>query len=218
MSPASRPRPDPPEVAREAPGFVPAVILRNKGVPITLLRLEHGQPMKRPEDLGDEDDWERPTRTFYLRFTANHVADIEDAFDGLRAVVPKIERTVTLGPDQKPLEGPAGLVYDEKVVGEEERVFYGVEAFQKAMEVKVARTVRKVLSIALGVSEEEAGEAMDPGRTIEYQTAVGVAWAMAQGVDPTDAAKVLQQATEAADAARANLASKLEKTLVKVEG
>lgn len=202
------------ESQKEGPGFVPAIILRNKGVPVTLLRLENGQPAPRPEDLADEDDWEPPTRTFYLRLTANHVADIEDAFDGFRATVPVVERTVKMNGDGTPLEGPAGPVYEEKVVGQEERVFYGMEAFQYAMTAKMTGTVRRVLAIALGVSVEEAGNAMDPGRMIEYQTAVGVAWSIAQGVDPTDAAKVLDQATQAAAAAKSRLASELTKTMV----
>ena len=202
-----------PEVqAPQGPTFVPPIILRNKGVPITLFRLENGKVPAIEE--GDDI----PTRTWHLRFTANHVADIEEAFDGLVATVPVIERTQVLDGLGKPLEGPDGLVWNEKIVGREDRVFYGLEAFQKAMEVKTAGTVRKVIAIALGVSPEEAGNAMDPGRMLEYQNAVGVAWSIAQGVDPTEAAKVLDRANRAVAAARGRLASELTKTMVAVEG
>lgn len=203
---------------KPSPTFVPPIILRNKGVPIILLRLENGVPVPRPADLDAEDDWDPPVRTFYLRFTANHVADIEEAFDGFRAMVPIIDRKVSLGSDGAALVGPAGPVYEERVAGHEERVYYGTEAFQVAIEQKMTSTVRKVFAIALGVPEEEAGNAMDPGRMIEYQTAVGVAWSIAQGVDPTDAARVLQRATEAAAAARLRMASELSRTMVKAEG
>lgn len=194
--------------APQGPTYIPPIILRNKGVPITLLRLENG--VVPPVEEGDDP----PTRTFHLRFTANHVADIEEAFDGLVAEVPVIERTPAFDGDGKPLEGPAGPVFAEKVVGRETRVFYGLEAFQKAMEVKTAGTIRRVIAIAMGVPVEEAGNAMDPGRTLDYQNAVGVAWSIAQGVDPTEAAKVLDRANRAVAAARGRLASELTKTMV----
>ena len=204
--------PDQPEAqAPPSQTFVPPIILRNKGVPVTLYRLENG---KLPA-IEEGDD--QPTRTWHLRLTANHVADIEEAFDGLVTEVPVIERTPALGPDGTQLEGPAGPVWNERIVGRETRVFYGLEAFQKAMEVKTAGTVRRVVAIALGVSPEEAGNAMDPGRMLEYQNAVGVAWSIAQGVDPTEAAKVLDRANRAVAAARGRLASELTKTMVAVE-
>lgn len=192
----------------QSPTYVPPIILRNKGVPITLYRLENGQL---PE-VEEGDD--RPTRTWHLRFTANHVADIEEAFDGLQVEVPIIEKTPVLAPDgQSILEGPSGPVYAEKVLGRETRNFYGLEAFSQAMEVKTSGTVRRVIAIAMGVSPEEAGRAMDPGRMLEYQNAVGVAWSIAQGVDPTEAAKVLDRANRAVAAARGRLASELTKTM-----
>lgn len=191
----------------DPPGWVPPIILRNKGVPITLYRLENGQL---PE-VEEGDDI--PTRTFFLRLTANHVAEMEEAWDGLKAEVPVIERTPAVGPDGKPLEGPAGPVFLEKIVGRETRVFYGLEAFQKAMEIKTASTVRRVIAIAMGVAEDQAGTAMDPGRMIEYQNAVGVAWSIAQGVDPTEAAKVLQRANAATAVARERLGSELTKMM-----
>lgn len=209
-------KPDKDAGEKPRPTFVPPIILRNKGVPITLYRLENGQVPQAPEDLGEEEEWNPPTRTFYLRFNANHVADIEEAFDGLQADEAIIDRQVKLM-DGKALEGPAGAVYEEKVVGHETRTFYGMEAFQKAMEVKMNATVRKVLAIALGTSLEEAGNAMIPDQAMDYQAAVGVAWSIAQGVDPTDAAKVLQGARDAMAAGRARLASQLESTLVKAE-
>lgn len=212
------PSPATPEAVQEAPAavapvdFVPAIILRNKGVPITLLRLENGQ-LPEVEEGNDP-----PTRKLFLRFNANHVAEIEEAFDGIVARVPIIRREVKKGDDGKALVGPDGPVYVETVEGYEDRVFYGLEAFQKAMEVRQVGTIRKVIAIALGYTVEEAGLAMDPGLMLEYQNAVGVAWSIAQGVDPTDAAKVLHKAAAAVAAQRASLASQLEKTMDEAEG
>ncbi len=189
------------------PGFVPAIILQNRGVPITLYRLEHG------EVPTVEDGEERPTRKVHLRFTANHVAQIEDAFDGIVARVPIVETKRVFTPDGKPLEGPDGPVTDDTVVGYEERVFYGVQAFEQSLSQKTMKTVRAIFAIAFGLGETEAGNAMIPDKAMEYQTAVGVAWAIAQGVDPTEAAKILRQGLAAVEEGRASLASELRKTM-----
>ncbi len=212
--PAPKDPAEDPSRATEPPGFVPAIILRNKGVPITLYRLENGAL---PEIDADDEDAVQPTRKVFLRFNANHVADIEDAFDGIVARVPIIRREAKMGPDQKPLVGPAGPVYEETVEGYEDRVFYGLEAFQQALEAKTAGTLRKVLSIAFAKEETEMGLSMDPSQMVHYQNAVGVAWSIAQGVDPTDAAKVLQRANAAVATQLASLASQLDKTMDKAE-
>lgn len=191
----------------EPPGFVPAIILRNKGVPVTLFRLENDTL---PE-VEDGDD--QPTRTWHVRFTANDIAEIEDAFDGVVFEVPIIERTVVRDGSGNPLEGPSGYVYDEKVTGREERRFYGLQGFQASLEHRPSRTVRKVLSILMGKPQEVVGLALDPTRSIEYQNAVGVAWSIAQGVDPSDAAKTLARVNAAVVDAKKGLASELEKTM-----
>lgn len=193
--------------------FIPPYILRNRGVPITLYRLEDGKLPDPPDDLDDEDDWTPPTRKVHLRFNANHVSQVEEAFDGLVASVPIIERTVVKRNDGTPLEGPAGIIYDEKVTGHETRVFYGTEAFQKAMEIKTAATVRRIIAIALDKDEDEVGVAMIPDQFLHYNNAVGVAWSIAQGVDPSEAAKVLQKSTAAVAAQREALASELNSTM-----
>lgn len=220
MSETETETPAPPtrDQARPQADFVPPYILRNRGVPIVLYRLQDGKLPDPPDDLDDEDDWEPPTRKVHLRFNANHVAEIEEAFDGLRATVPVVEKTVVRAGDGTPLEGPAGLVYEEKVVGHEERVFYGTEAFQKAMEIRTNATVRRIIAIALETDEHEIGEAMIPSRFLDYNNAVGVAWSMAQGVDPSEAAKVLQRATAAVAGQREALASELNKTMDEGEG
>lgn len=200
-----------PELPAPAVDFVPAIILRNKGVPITLLRLENGQLPA----LGDDED--PPTRKVHLRFNANHVAEIEEAFDGITARVPIIRREVKMGEDGKALVGPDGPVYTETVEGYEDRNFYGTEAFQKSMQIRQVGTVRRVIAIALGLSVEEAGLALDPTLMLDYNNAVGVAWSIAQGVDPTEAAKVLHAAAASVATARAHLASQLQSTMDEVE-
>lgn len=196
------------EAKAEPPGFVPAIILQNRGVPITLYRLEKGElPPLDPDD----DEAEYATRKVHLRFTANHVARIEDAFDGITARVPIVRTTQIRDAKGEPLIGPHGPVVEETVEGYEERNFYGVEAFQQALGQKVQKTVRTIFAIAFDLPEEEAGTAMIPSKALEYQTAVGVAWSIAQGVDPTDAAKMLHEGLAAVGEAKGRLASEFSK-------
>lgn len=190
----------------EPPGFVPPIILRNKGVPITLYRLENDAL----PDL-DDDEGERPTRKAFLRFNANHVADIEEAFDGIVARVPVV-RTQYKILDGKNVIGEDGKPETEDVIdGYEDRVFYGVDAFQQSLSQRKVATIRRVFAIALGMDAEAMGLAMIPNQAPEYETAVGVAWSICQGVDPSDAARLLKEGLAAAAEGRARMASEFEK-------
>lgn len=210
MSAGGKATPDKVEAKSEPPGFVPAIVLQNRGVPITLYRLENGAL---PELDPDDEEAEYPTRKFSLRFTANHAAQIEDAFDGITARVPIVESNRVYDGEGKPLVGPDGPVVEDRIVGYEDRNFYGVEAFEQALQQKVQTATRRVLAIAMGVPEEQAGAAMIPGKAMEYQTAVGVAWAIAQGVDPTVAARMLHEGLAAVAEGRDAMASQLEKMM-----
>jgi len=180
--PASPPNPD----------FVPPYILRNRGVPVTLYRLQDGTLPEPPDDLDDEEDWNPPTRKVHLRFNANHIAEIEEAFDGLVA-------------DQ--------VIQTEEGEVRESRTYYGTEAFQKALDVKQNATIRRVLAIALDADEQSMGLAMIPDKLLDYNNAVGVAWSISQGVDPTEAAKMLHKAAVAVATHRASLASQLDEMM-----
>lgn len=180
------------KTAKPAGDFVPPIILRNRGVPITLYRLEDGRLPEPPDDLDDDDEWEPKTRKLYLRFNANHIAEIEEAFDGLVA-------------DQ--------VIQTDEGEVREQRVYYGTEAFQKALDVKQNATLRRVLAIALETDENAMGLAMIPDRMLDYNNAVGVAWSISQGVDPSEAARMLQKANAAVAAHRASLASQLDEMM-----
>lgn len=188
-------------------GFVPAFILQNKGVPIRLHRLNEAGERARD---GEDEDAPFQYRTVHLRFDARAVSALEDAFDGLTATVQVTETTPVLDAQGAPLVGPAGPVIATKVLGVEERRFYGLEAFQKAMEVKPATAIFRSMAIGLGMTDDYLATSMVDGAMIEYQNAVGVAWSMAQGVDPTEAAKVLQKAKAATADLRRNLAAELD--------
>lgn len=198
------------EPTPEDAGFIPGYILRNVGVPITLYRIEGGTRVSINGDEGSDF----VTEKVHLRFDANAVAAMEDAFDGFRAVAPLVESTPLLHPETgQPVVGPAGAITIDKTTGFEERTYYGLEAFQKAMEVKPLRTIRAAMAAALRTSEEAMGVRMVDGLGTEYQNAVGVAWSIAQGVDPSDAARMFKVARDAVAAQRAKLGSELERTM-----
>lgn len=194
--------------------WIPPLILQNRGVPIKLYRL--GEDGKLIFDAEDPEA-EPPQRTVHLRFNARAVSVVEEMFDGLVLEVDKVEMEAVPGPDGQPLVGPAGPVLNSKVVGREMRTYYGQEAFEHSLKTHPMSTALRVLAVGLGMSEDAMGEAMIPSLHIDYQNAIGVAWAIAQGMDPTEAARMLQRAAAAAAAARQRLASELTETMAAVE-
>jgi hypothetical protein len=67
----------------------------------------------------------------------------------------------------------------------------------------VLRTVRKTLAICWGEDVRHVGAQLIPDQFLPYTLAMGVAWALANGVDPTVAAERLRQGQETVAAARA---------------
>lgn len=192
---------------------VSPAVLRNKGVPVTLYTLTNGQPPP-------QDDWvngEQPTHQVFIRFDANAVAELEDAFEPFVCMVDITDEEPLLDDGSKPLLDDEGKPKTRTViVDRQEMAFYGMDAFNQSMQRKVAKTVRKTLSIVLGVPETEAGRMMVPPLLAEYQNAIGVSWSIAQGVDPTDAVRVLEQSRAALAAKRAEMSERLGSQLQKM--
>lgn len=150
-------------------------VLRNKGVPIELYRLDEDGKVV----VGEEGEAKR--ETVWVRFDANAIVDLEDAFDGYvgREEVPYV------GADGRPVDGRFTVV---------QRPYYGTDGLEKAMEERPIRTLRTVLAIALGSTEKRVGAAMLPEMIPAYQTAFTAAWSMAQGVSPEAVGKLLEVA------------------------
>ena len=74
-----------------------------------------------------------------------------------------------------------------------EDMWDGLNKWQEALEIKPVSTLRKTLAILLTVTVDEIGAMMIEGRLAEYNNAIGVAWAIANGVDPTVAGRLLEQ-------------------------
>lgn len=125
-----------------------AAILRNKGVQVEVAVLAPGDGDSPPERLTTHDG-EPKTETRWVRFDANAIADIEDAFGNL-------------------------------------------SLFEAASRQTPFKAVRTALAAAWDVSTRTAGKMMLEGRISDYSTAVGVALALANGVDPQQAGRLLK--------------------------
>ena len=117
---------------------------------------------------------EQETEEFYIRFTHNSIADIEELWEGL-------------------------------------------QNWQEQMEEKPVSSIRRTLALLLTEGVEKVGLRMIEGRLADYSGAVGVAWAIANGVDPTTASRLLKQAEAAADSQMTVLNDELVKSLEDLE-
>jgi hypothetical protein len=77
-------------------------------------------------------------------------------------------------------------------------------------------TVRQTLSFALKMSNVAVGEAMIDGEITNYSNIIGVAWAIANGVDPSVASRLLEQSVALAEDQRKTLNEAINKQ-VKVQ-
>ena len=83
-------------------------------------------------------------------------------------------------------------------MAEIEDFYGGFQQYQEAMQKQPYRAVRKVLALTWEWPEDRVGVALIEGLMPEYLGAVNTAMAIANGVDPTKAATMLQQGLEAA--------------------
>jgi hypothetical protein len=150
--------------------YTPAV-LRNKGVPVRIARLE-GEKGSFAQVRDSEGNVE--SEEFFVRFTHNTIADIEELWEGL--------------PD-----------------------------WQDAMANKPISTLRRTFALLMGRGVEEAGLSLLEGELGTYNNAIGTAWALANGVDPTVASRLLAQAQVATESQITMLNEELKTTLAEAE-
>jgi len=173
-----------------------AAILRNIGVPVRLYVLDEGGDVRRNAD--DEE----VTTTKHIRFTANTCVALEETWPEL--AFSEDVPIMAEGEQARHADALAkGQTYEPRVIGYRQvtRTFYGIEAWQRALERKPATTLRATMALVLGVDADVAGRMMLPSETATYNISVGVAWAMAQGVDPATAGKMLAASKKAANKA-----------------
>ena len=151
--------------------YTPAV-LKNKGVPVNIVVLREEGKGKWVSVYDAEGVQE--TEEFYVRFTHNVIADIEELWEGL-------------------------------------------QEWQEAMESKPVSTLRRTFALLLKESVEKAGMRLVEGRLTDYTGAIGVAWSLANGVDPIVAHRLLVQAYTAADLQIEMVNKELEKAVEEIE-
>jgi hypothetical protein len=138
-------------------------------------------------------------------FDCNVMADIEERFNEGYVGFVRYDEDDTDGHKQ------GDKVLDEN--GKAKRdTFWGLEAWQASMNDRPFYTVRLTMGLALGIPDRDAGQRMIEERLPDYFTAVGAAFAIANGVDPTTAFDAAREgmekmreelARQAADAAAA---------------
>lgn len=122
--------------------------------------------------------------------------------------VPVQFHTVTKGDDDwQSVYGPDGpthqtlyIRFTHNIIADLEERYDGIMNWQSAMEDKPVSTLRSTLAIILTEeSTDKVGAMLIEGRLPEYNNAIGVAWALANGVDPEIAGPLLEQAMIATD-------------------
>ena len=89
--------------------------------------------------------------------------------------------------------------FSNNIIADIEEHWGGLEAWQESLEKMPVSTVRQTLSFALKISNVAAGESMLDGEITNYSNVIGVAWAIANGVDPSAASRLLEQSVALAD-------------------
>lgn len=89
--------------------------------------------------------------------------------------------------------------FTHNIIADIEEAFDGLENWQEAMQTKPVSSLRKTLALILLEPVEQIGAKLVEGRLPEYSNAVGVAWSLANGVDPALASRLLKTATVQVD-------------------
>ena len=85
------------------------------------------------------------------------------------------------------------------------------------MAEKPISTLRRTFALLMGRGVEEAGLSLLEGELGTYNNAIGTAWALANGVDPTVASRLLAQAQVATESQITMLNEELRTTLEEAE-
>ncbi len=107
--------------------------------------------------------------------------------------------------------------FTHNIIADIEELWDGLQEWQLAMEAKPVSTLRRTLGLLLKEPLDKAGMRMIEGNLTDYTNAVGVGWALANGVDPTVASRLLKQAEAAVDSQVTMLNDELRKTVEEME-
>lgn len=111
----------------------------------------------------------------------------------------------------------AHIRFTHNVIADIEELWDGLPEWQMALETKPVSTLRRTMGLLLNEPVDKAGLRMVEGNLTEYTNAVGVAWALANGVDPTVASRLLAQSVIVADSQIETLNNQIAETIEELE-
>lgn len=83
--------------------------------------------------------------------------------------------------------------FTNNAIAEIEDHFGTLEKWQEALEQQPFKTIRQTLAFVLKRPATQVGEAMLDGDIVMYSNVIGVAWSIANGVDPIAASRMLKE-------------------------
>lgn len=98
-------------------------------------------------------------------------------------------------------------------VADIEEAFGSSEDFQNSLETKMVSSLRTVIALATGREVRSVGAAMLPEEHGDYLLSVQIAWAVAMGMDPTQAAQTLEEGRKTVRAKQAEAKAKVARDL-----
>ena len=119
--------------------------------------------------------------------------------------------------DGKPETEEFFVKFTHNTIADIEEIWDGLPDWQAAMADKPISTLRRTYGLLLIEPVEKVGLRLIEGRLGTYNNAVGTAWALANGVDPTVASRLLKQAEAAVDSQTTILNDELRKTVEEME-
>jgi hypothetical protein len=109
----------------------------------------------------------------------------------------------------EPLKETVYIRFTNNVIADIEEHWGNLEAWQTSLEAQPITTLRQTIAFATKRPVRSVGEAMIEGESMDYSNAIGVAWALANGVDPIAASRMLKQSKVLAEEQRKILSEAL---------
>ena len=111
------------------------------------------------------------------------------------------------GADWKPIYNEDGeleteelwIKFTHNIIADIEEIYDSLAEWQEAMANKPISTLRRTIGLIKAEPVEKIGLRLIEGQINSYSNAIGAAWGLANGVDPTVASRLLEQAEVAAD-------------------
>lgn len=102
----------------------------------------------------------------------------------------------------EPIIETVNVRFTNNIIADIEEHWGTLDVWQQTLEAKPITTLRQTLAYATRRPLLLVGEAMLEGETMQYSNAIGVAWAIANGVDPIVASTMLKQSSVLAEEQR----------------